>query len=173
MFNEVIIGTIFCYFMSKILVTGGAGYIGSHTCLALLEKNYDVVVIDSFTNSSPVSLERVNKIYRTKAVNNRNIEVIKGDLRSKNDLQNIFNKSKKEGNPIIAVIHFAGLKSVRQSLDNPLAYWDNNVVGTINLLQIMHQNQCFTLVFSSSATVYSLTDNILIDETISISPSSI
>ena len=120
--------------MSKILVTGGAGFIGSHTCLSLLENNYDVVVIDSFINSSEISINRVEDLYDSRKLKENKIELFKGDVRCKDDLENIFQKSNSEEKPIKAVIHFAGLKSVSESLRSPLMYWDNNILGTINLL---------------------------------------
>ena len=146
--------------MSKILVTGGAGFIGSHTCLTLLQKKYKIVVIDSFINSSRISLERVKKISKKNDYyDNKDIEIIKGDLRNFNLIDNIFFKSILENYPITAVIHFAGLKSVNESIINPLDYWDNNVSGTINLLKAMEKNNCRNIVFSSSATIYAYSNN--------------
>ena len=145
--------------MSKILVTGGAGFIGSHTCLALLQKKYKIVVIDSFIKSSSISLERVKKISKINYSNNKDIEIIKGDIRNFDVIDNIFIKSILENYPITAVIHFAGLKSVNESIINPLDYWDNNVLGTINLLKAMEKNNCRNIVFSSSATIYSYLNN--------------
>ena len=145
--------------MSKILVTGGAGFIGSHTCLALLQKKYKIVVLDSFRNSSPISLEMVKKISKINSSNNNEIEIIKGDLRNFDFIDNIFIKSILENSPIDVVIHFAGLKSVDDSIINPLDYWDNNVVSTINLLKAMKKNNCRNIVFSSSATIYGYTND--------------
>ena len=104
-----------CY-MKNILVTGGAGFIGSHTCLALLERGYNVYVIDSFVNSSPKSLERVINIHKKKyADSNLNLIIFKGDLRDKNFVQKVFSDIYKLNNKIDGVIHFAGLKSVLES----------------------------------------------------------
>ncbi len=156
--------------MSRILVTGGAGFIGSHTCLALLERNYKVLIIDSFINSSPIALKRVKKIFNQNHSQQNNIQIVKGDLRDIKLLENIFLRAKLEQDPIEAVIHFAGLKSVSDSIKKPLEYWDNNLIGTINLLKIMDQNKCRTIVFSSSATIYKKAEKKLIDENTSISP---
>ena len=130
--------------MSKhILITGGAGYIGSHTCLLLLQNGYKVIVYDNLSNSSRTSLERVEQI------TGQPITFFQGDIRQKKSLTKVF-----QCNTIDAVIHFAGLKSVGESVNNPLAYYENNVVGTFNLLEVMQKTSVNTLVFSSSATVY-------------------
>ena len=141
--------------MKTIFVTGGAGFIGSHTCLVLLENGYNLIVLDSFVNSSPVALERVYKLFKEgNPIKNNTLKVIKGDLRSQELLENIFEDLKKKNNQIDAVIHFAGLKSVAESIKYPLRYWDVNVIGSINLFKIMSKYQCKTIVFSSSATIY-------------------
>ncbi len=127
----------------SILVTGGAGYIGSHTVLELIEAGYDVLVYDNFTNSSNLSLERVSQLTGKK------IPFIDGDIRDENSLNNLF-----ESNKIDAVIHFAGLKSVGDSLVNPLSYYNNNVLGSLQLFNAMQSFNIKKLVFSSSATVY-------------------
>ena len=111
----------------RILVTGGAGFIGSHTCLSLLEKGYEVNVIDSFVNSKEESLQNVKKIIENK--NSAHLKIIKGDIRDEKILNSIFIDSKKSKKPIEAVIHFAGLKSVNESINNSLKYWDANVGG--------------------------------------------
>jgi UDP-glucose 4-epimerase len=127
----------------KILVTGGAGYIGSHTCVLLLEAGYEVIVLDNFCNASRESLRRVE------AITGKEIEVIEGDIRDKVCLEEIFSS-----NEIDAVIHFAGLKAVGESVEQPLRYYDNNVYGTICLCEVMAAYGCRSIVFSSSATVY-------------------
>jgi UDP-glucose 4-epimerase len=130
--------------MSKtILVTGGAGYIGSHTCVELIEAGYIVVVIDNLSNSSPEALNRVEKITGTAPV------FIEGDVRDPALLASIFSQ-----HSIAAVIHFAGLKAVGESCQMPLAYYDNNLGSTITLCQEMEKAGVKNLVFSSSATVY-------------------
>ena len=139
----------------KILVTGGCGFIGSHTCLALLEKDYEVWVIDSLLNSSPVSLDRV-KILSKKP---DNIRLFTGDLRDVNFLKEVFIQAKDKDTTFSGVIHFAGLKSVADSMNKPIDYWDNNVSGTINLLRVMDEYKCRAIVFSSSATIYQLNEN--------------
>lgn len=127
----------------KILVTGGAGYIGSHTLVALDEANYEFIVYDNLCNSSQESLKRVENIIGKKVL------FEKGDIRDKNALQKVFSKYE-----IDSVIHFAGLKAVGESVEKPLEYYDNNVNGTLVLLEVMKENNCKKIVFSSSATVY-------------------
>jgi UDP-glucose 4-epimerase len=126
-----------------ILVTGGAGYIGSHTCVALIEAGYTPLVLDNLCNSSPVSLDRVAQISGTRP------PFIEGDVRDAALLTGLF-----ESHDIAAVIHFAGLKAVGESVEQPLAYYDNNVSGTVTLLQVMHNAGVNRIIFSSSATVY-------------------
>ena len=126
-----------------ILVTGGAGFIGSHTIISLNEAGYDFIVYDNFTNSSQESLKRVEKIIDKK------IDFIEGDIRDKNTLRDVFKKYN-----IDSVIHFAGLKAVGKSVQKPLEYYDNNINGTITLLQVMQEFNTKKIVFSSSATVY-------------------
>ena len=156
--------------MKSILVTGGAGFIGSHTCLALLEKGYQIIVFDSLKNSSPISLDRVQQIYKK---NNSNLEgsinFIKGDLRNLEDIKNVFINSKNSGNPVEGVIHFGGLKAVAESVKYPIKYWENNVSGTINLIKVMRKFGC-KLVFSSSATVYGSNSSESIKEESRINP---
>ena len=126
----------------RILVTGGAGYIGSHTCLALLEAGYAVTVIDNLCNASAIALERVQ------ALANKPLHFIEGDIRNPADLQRAL------AQPVGAVIHFAALKAVGESCLDPLRYFDNNISGTITLLRAMFKANVRQLVFSSSATVY-------------------
>lgn len=126
-----------------ILVTGGAGYIGSHATLCLLEAGYDVLVLDNLCNSSAESLRRVGEIC------GRAPRFIQGDIRDRSLLDELFANHKFE-----AVLHFAGLKAVGESVDAPLAYYENNVAGSVTLCQAMAAAGVFTLVFSSSATVY-------------------
>ena len=157
--------------MRNILVTGGAGFIGSHTCLLLLEKGYNVFVIDSYVNSSPESLKRVLDIIKTCNTNNQNkLTVFNGDLLDKNFLKKVFSEITIAHKSIDGVIHFAGLKSVADSVNKPIDYWMVNVVGTINLLEIMGKYNCHTLVFSSSATVYENKGNNLLSENSVVKP---
>ena len=126
-----------------IFVTGGAGYIGSHTCVELLNAGHKVTVFDNFSNSQPEALVRVEQITGKK------IAVFQGDIRDKSALLSALHQSKAT-----SVIHFAGLKAVGESVAQPLTYYDNNVVGTVRLLEAMAACDVKTLVFSSSATVY-------------------
>ena len=148
-----------------VLVTGGAGFIGSHTCLALLEKGYGIIVIDSFVNSSPKSLDKVKQILQSKNLffTNR-IFIYRGTLKDKEFIFRIFSESEKNGCRIDSVIHFAGLKSVEESIENPLNYYEENVLSTINLLIVMSKFFCKEIVFSSSATIYKPYENQLINE---------
>lgn len=154
--------------MAQLLITGGAGFIGSHTCLVLLEAGHDLVVLDNYSNSSPEALERVTALAGLKSSSGR-FTVSKGDIRSGGDLQRAF-ESGIGGQPIEAVIHFAGLKAVGESVKEPLIYWDVNVNGTSCLLAAMQKHGCRTLVFSSSATVYGLPVENPIQETAEITP---
>jgi len=126
-----------------ILVTGGAGYIGSHTLIELSSAGYDFIVYDNLCNSSSESLKRVSKII------DKDIAFQEGDIRDKTTLQKVFEKY-----DIDSVIHFAGLKAVGESVEKPLEYYDNNVYGTLVLLEVMKEYNCKKIVFSSSATVY-------------------
>jgi UDP-glucose 4-epimerase len=126
-----------------ILVTGGAGYIGSHTCVELLSAGQDVVVFDNFSNSHPESLKRVE------AITGRKIQLVEGDIRDQAALEEALRRFR-----CTSVIHFAGLKAVGESVEKPLDYYDNNVIGTHRLLKAMGNCGVKTLVFSSSATVY-------------------
>ncbi|MBC7757086.1 MAG: UDP-glucose 4-epimerase GalE [Bdellovibrio sp.] len=126
-----------------ILITGGAGYIGSHTCVVLLEAGYEIVVVDNLCNSSLESLNRVSKI------SGKNITFVEADIRDAAALRALF-----KAHVISAVIHFAGLKAVGESAEKPQLYYDNNVGGSINLFAIMAEVGVKTIVFSSSATVY-------------------
>ena len=137
----------------SILVTGGAGYIGSHTALALLQSGRDVVVLDNLCNSSSESLTRVARIA------SRTPRFVRGDIRDAKLLRSLL-----QSQPICAVLHFAGLKSVGESLQQPLAYYDNNVAGTLQLCEAMAEAGIYQLVFSSSATVYGEARNMPISE---------
>ena len=155
----------------RILVTGGAGFIGSHTCLSLLEKGYEVVVIDSFVNGHQKSLERVIDILRlNKTIKNINIKIVNADIRDENALDRLFFDYQKSDKPIQAVIHFAGLKSVNESVSQPMKYWDVNVKGSINLLRVMDRYKCRTIVFSSSATIYAKSTDCPLTENSEIKP---
>lgn len=145
----------------KVLVTGGAGFIGSHTNVELLNAGYDVVVIDNLVNSSKESLVRVEKL------TGKNITFYEEDICNKKGLEAIFAKEHFD-----SVIHFAGLKAVGESCEKPLEYFDNNLCGTIYLLEVMKKYDVKSLVFSSSATVYGLPDTVPITEEFPLSVSN-
>ena len=128
---------------SSVLVTGGAGYIGSHTCLALLERGDSVIVVDDLSNSSKAAVETIERLA------NRAVKFIEGDLTDRSLVDSVFS-----GNRIDSVIHFAGLKAVGESVAMPLKYYRTNLVSTLNLLDAMAAHEVTDLVFSSSATVY-------------------
>ncbi len=127
----------------KILVTGGIGYIGSHTCVELLDAGYDVIVIDNLSNSKIDVLDRIKEITK------KEVKFYKGDCCDKEILAKIFSENK-----IDAVIHFAGFKAVGESVEKPLMYYRNNLDSTLSLLEVMNEYNCKKIVFSSSATVY-------------------
>lgn len=129
--------------MAKILVTGGAGYIGSHTCIELLNSAHEVVVLDNLSNSSEESLKRVQEL------TGKALVFVEGDIRDGHTLDQIFTQHQ-----IDAVIHFAGLKAVGESQHIPLTYFDHNIAGSLSLVKAMERANVFNLVFSSSATVY-------------------
>lgn len=141
----------------NILVTGGAGYIGSHTCLLLLEAGHNVIVVDNLSNSSLESLRRVKKLTR------RDIKFYEADLLNLNDLERVFIE-----NEIDSVIHFAGLKAVGESVSIPLHYYHNNLTGTFNLCSLMEKYSVKNIVFSSSATVYGDPETVPITESSSL-----
>lgn len=129
--------------MSTVLVTGGAGFIGSHTSVELLNAGYDIIILDNFVNSKPESLKRI------KELTGKDFKFYQADIRDEEAMTKVFTENK-----IDAVIHFAGLKSVPQSVKEPLNYYDNNIAGTVCLCRVMDKAGCKKLVFSSSATVY-------------------
>lgn len=145
----------------KILVTGGAGYIGSHTCVILLEQGHEVVVADSLINSKQESLRRVATI------TGKPIDFHQIDLLDEVAIDRLL-----ETTPVDAVIHFAGLKAVGESVDSPMLYYRNNVVGTLNLLEAMQRHKLHQLIFSSSATVYGDPDTVPILESAPLKPTN-
>lgn len=149
--------------MAQLLITGGAGFIGSHTCLVLLEAGHHLVVLDNFANSSPESLRRLGELVGPEATTR--LRVVEGDIRSVEDLNRAF-----AAGPIEGVVHFAGLKAVGESVAEPLRYWDVNVAGSRCLLAAMAAHDCRTLVFSSSATLYGYPETVPIRENAPIQP---
>ena len=137
----------------KILVTGGAGYIGSHTCIELIKAGHEPVVVDSYVNSFPEATRRVEKITGKK------VKAYEADIRDRKALDRIFSENKFD-----FVIHFAGLKAVGESCAKPLEYYDNNIGGTLCLLQAMRDHGVKRIVFSSSATVYGTPERLPLDE---------
>ncbi|MBT2756715.1 UDP-glucose 4-epimerase GalE [Mesobacillus foraminis] len=136
-----------------VLVTGGAGYIGSHTCVELLNAGYEIVIIDNFSNSNPESLQRI------KEITGKDFKSYNINLLDEEKIDDVFNH-----NEIEAVIHFAGLKAVGESVDIPLHYYQNNITGTLILCEVMKKYNVKKLVFSSSATVYGVPDQVPISE---------
>lgn len=131
----------------KILVTGGAGYIGSHTCVELLNEGYEVVIVDNLSNASEKAVDRIEHI------SGKTVKFYENDIRDCEALKRIFEEEAKSG-AIEAVIHFAGLKAVGESVVKPLEYYENNIAGTLTLCNVMRENGCKNIIFSSSATVY-------------------
>ena len=150
--------------LAHLLITGGAGFIGSHTCVVLLKAGHKLLVLDDFSNSSLVALERAQEL------GGGLIDCVRGDIRDLELLNGLFESAKADRTPIDAVIHFAGLKAVGESVENPLRYWDVNVCGSQALLTAMDAHHCRTLVFSSSATLYGYPDTVPIPETAPIQP---
>ena len=144
--------------MKKVLVTGGAGYIGSHTCIELLNAGFEVVVVDNLSNSNTESLTRVESI------TGKSVRFYQADIRNNSDLEVVFAEHSFD-----SVIHFAGLKAVGESVAEPLKYFDNNIYGTQVLLQCMQRHELFNLVFSSSATVYGEPKSVPITESFPLS----
>lgn len=137
----------------KVLVTGGAGYIGSHTCVELLNAGYELVVIDNFSNS------KVEVLHRIKELTNKDFKFYRVDLLNRAGVEKVFNENK-----IDAVIHFAGLKAVGESVSKPLEYYHNNITGTLMLCEVMKEHKVRKIVFSSSATVYGEPERVPISE---------
>jgi UDP-glucose 4-epimerase len=144
--------------LPAVLATGGAGYIGSHTMVELLAAGYDVICLDNFSNSSPEAVKRVEKIA------GKRVTLVTGDVRDREVLARVFQR------PIDAVVHFAALKAVGESVARPVAYYDNNVAGTLALLDVMDEKNISRIVFSSSATVYGVPDALPLTEEAPIRP---
>jgi len=145
----------------KLFVTGGAGYIGSHTLIALLAAGYEVCVFDNFANSSPVALARVRQLP------NRDVRLVEADIRDADALTRAMSDFAPD-----ATIHVAGLKAVGESSEQPLRYYENNVAGSVHLLAAMDAAGCRRIVFSSSATVYGVAQYLPFDEEHPVAPSN-
>ncbi|GAA5233027.1 UDP-glucose 4-epimerase GalE [Verticiella sediminum] len=148
------------------LVTGGAGYIGTHSLVELHERGMPFVVIDNYSNSGAGSIAAVEKIIGTP------VRILFGDIREKSFLQGVFDRLREEGRPITSVLHLAALKAVGESVREPLQYYENNVYGTLNLLDVMRKNDADHFVFSSSATVYGNPQYLPYDENHPIAPTN-
>ena len=141
--------------MNSILITGGAGFIGTHTSLVLIEQGFRVILIDSFCNSTKRSISNLSKLIKDKKLDISKFHFYEGDVRDIDFLRNIFQSATSSASPIETVIHFAGLKSVKESILLPDLYWDVNVYGTLQIIKVMSEFKCSNFIFSSSATVYS------------------
>ena len=156
--------------MSTIIVTGGTGFIGSHVCIDLLEKGYEVLVLDSLVNSKNNVIENILNIFPYGSPLREKINFIKVDLRIKKEIKSVFHELHVKNIQISAVIHLAGLKAVKESVINPLRYWESNVIGAYNLISVMEEYSCRTIVFSSSATIYGQNEKKLISEDTILKP---
>ena len=145
----------------SILVTGGAGFIGSHTVVELLEEGEDIVIVDNFVNSKPEVLDKIKEITK------KDFKFYEGDVQDKKLLEKIFNENKIEG-----VIHFAALKAVGESVEKPLEYYHNNLFSTITLLEVMKKYNSKNFIFSSSATVYGVPKSLPLKEDAPLSVSN-
>ena len=143
----------------NVLVTGGTGYIGSHTSLELLITGHEVIILDNFSNSSPEVVDRIIQICKDDGLSEPPLTVVDGDICDQQELKEVFSE-----NSIDAVIHFAGLKAIGESVEKPLDYYKNNVQGSITLFQAMRESGVCHLIFSSSATVYGDPDNLPLSE---------
>lgn len=155
--------------MARLLITGGAGFIGSHTCVVLLTAGHSLLVVDDFSNSSPLAIKRVAELAGI-SLGGDQLEMIHCDIRDSVLLEQIFLETKNAGNPIESVIHFAGLKAVNESVTDPLHYWDVNVCGSRALLAAMDAQGCRTIVFSSTSTIYGEPETFPLTETTPAAP---
>ncbi len=151
--------------MSELLITGGAGFIGSHTCLVLLEAGHKLVVLDNYSNSSRNALKRVAEL--SGPITEDQLLVLEGDICDARALDRAFGLS---GKNIEAVVHFAGLKAVAESVQSPMSYWNVNLGGSLSLVEAMRRNGCRTIIFSSSATLYGYPEKVPISEGARVQP---
>ena len=159
--------------MESILITGGCGYIGSHTSLTFLQNNYKIIILDSNINSSSFVIDQLKKLGIKENFDfEEKITFYKGDIRDKSLVRKIFADANNNNEVIRSVIHFAGLKSVAESVINPILYWDNNFIGALNLFSVMEEYKCRSIVFSSSATIYGKNNGELLNENYFLLPSN-
>jgi len=152
--------------LPRVLVAGGAGFIGTHTLVSLVQNGYRPAVLDNFSNSSPAALDRVRQITGVE------VEAVRGDIRDGEALDRLFQRCADEGAPIECVLHLAALKAVGESAAKPLEYYDNNVTGTLRLLEAMFKAGVMRFVFSSSATVYGEPESLPFGEQHRIAPTN-
>ena len=136
---------------NSILITGGTGFIGSHTCVSLIEDGFEIIVVDSNINSSISTIDKIKKSLNSKK---SSLTFFQGDVRDLDFLRKVFVEAENTNKPINAVIHFAGLKSIGDSVKEPILYWDSNVNGSLTLFKVMQEFKCKNIVFSSSAAIY-------------------
>ena len=153
--------------MNYILLTGGAGYIGSHCAIDLLKDGYNLIILDNFSNSRKENIDKILEITGTKS---ERVVTVEGDIRNRSDIEKAFLAAGKRKGEIKAVIHFAGAKIISESVSKPLKYYDINVGGTLNLLTTMQIYKCKAIMFSSSASVYGIQNKIPINETAKTNP---
>jgi len=158
--------------MGSIILTGGTGFIGSHTCISLLELGYKVILIDSFINSYEIIKANLINLAKYKNIDPNNLSFFNIDINDKKALEKIFLDQRNQGNPIDTVFHFAGLKSVSDSFLNFNEYWRVNVCGTFNIVELMLKYDCFNMIFSSSASVYNYQNKTNFKESDSTNPIS-
>lgn len=159
--------------LETILVTGGCGYIGSHVSAYLLANGFNVLIIDSLVNSDENTIIKLRKISNSQSIKSEGkLSFKKGDLKNRKFLDKVFNECKKKSKPIKSVIHLAGLKSISSSLKEPFDYWDKNISATLSLLSSMRKFNCFSIVFSSSASVYKPSMNNLLKESDELIPTN-
>lgn len=151
----------------KILVTGGLGYIGSHTCVELLKKEFEIVVIDNLSNSTFDMVEKIKDAAASDGIKKTKIYLYELDILESNDVKGVFKKEKPD-----VCMHFAGLKSVKESTENPLLYYENNFIGSLNLIKSMIKEECNKIIFSSSATVYGKPKSVPVVESSELNPAN-
>ena len=157
--------------MKRILITGGTGFVGSHTCISLIENGYEVLILDSLRNSSKIVLKKIEEVMFIKKIDVKNkLFFFEGDIRDRKLINKIFEKSLDDKKPIQAVIHLAGLKAVRESVKDPFKYWDVNVGGSLNLFSTMLKFGCLNIIFSSSASIYNSNTDCLLKEESNLLP---